>query len=117
MKTKVYSYKKCSTCVKALRYLDQQGVSFDSRDIVEEPPTKTDLEIVLKSYNGDLRRLFNTSGQVYRELKLKDRMNDMTKTEALKLLSQNGKLVKRPFVVKGKKGLVGFKEAEWKSFF
>ena len=116
-KAKIYSYKKCSTCVKALKFLDKKKVSVDPIDITENPPTKKELEVMLKSYDGEIKRLFNTSGVAYRELKIKDKIATMTKTEAFKLLSQNGRLVKRPFVLKGAKGLVGFKEEEWKKLF
>lgn len=116
-RTKIYSYKKCSTCVKALKFLDKKKVAVDTIDITEQAPTKKELELMLKSYDGELKRLFNTSGQVYREMKIKDKIADMTKAEAFKLLSANGKLVKRPFVIKGSQGLVGFKEEEWKKLF
>ena len=114
---KVYSYSKCSTCVKALKYLDGLGLKTKVVDITEKPPSKNELKSMLKSYQGELRRLFNTSGQVYRQMGLKDKMKDMTEAEAFNLLSQNGKLVKRPFLLKGPKGLVGFKQEEWDQVF
>ena len=116
-KPKVYSYKKCSTCVKALKFLDKKKIDTEIFDITEKPPTKKELEVVLKSYDGELKRLFNTSGVAYRENNIKDKLPTMTKAEALTMLSKNGKLVKRPFVVKGANGLVGFKEDEWKKFW
>lgn len=115
-KIKVYSYKKCSTCVKALKFLAKKNVTAEVVDIIEEPPSRDELEIMLKSYEGELKRLFNTSGQVYRDLNIKDQLPVLSKAEAFKLLSKNGKLVKRPFLIKGKQGRVGFKEDEWKSF-
>jgi len=114
---KVYSYKKCSTCVKALKFLDKKNIKARVIDITEQPPSKTELETMLASYNGEMRKLFNTSGVAYRENKLKDKLPDMTKAQAFAMLSKNGKLVKRPFVLKGKKGLVGFKENEWEELF
>ena len=114
---KVYSYKKCSTCVKALKFLDKKKISVETKDITETPPSKKELQLMLKNYDGDIKRLFNTSGQVYREMKIKDKIKDMTAKEAIDLLSKNGKLVKRPFLIDGSAGLVGFKEEEWKSHF
>ncbi len=115
--TKVYSYKKCSTCVKALKFLDKKKVKADVVDITEQPPTKKELETMLKNYDGELKKLFNTSGVSYRENKIKDKLPTMTKAQALTMLSKDGKLVKRPFVLKGTKGIVGFKEEEWSQLF
>ena len=114
---KVYQYKKCSTCVKALKYLDKKGVKSDVHDITEKPPSKKELQFMLGQYNGDIKRLFNTSGVQYRELKIKDKIGTMTPKQAIDLLAGNGKLVKRPFLIAGKQGLVGFKEDEWKNLF
>lgn len=115
-KLKIYSYKKCSTCVKALKYLDAKKMDYDVIDITENPPTKKELEGMLKSYDGDLKRLFNTSGVSYRENNIKEKLPKLTQTQALALLAQDGKLVKRPFLLKGSVGLVGFKKEEWDSF-
>ena len=112
---KVYQYKKCSTCVKALKFLDKKGVSYEAIDITEKPPTKKELKAMLDQYDGQLRKLFNTSGVLYREMKVKDKLPKMTEKEALDLLSRNGKLVKRPFVISNQLGRVGFKEEEWKT--
>ena len=71
---------------------------------------------MLDSYEGNIKKLFNTSGVAYRELKISDKIDSMTKTEAFKLLSTNGKLVKRPFMISKNKGIVGFKEDNWKQF-
>lgn len=117
MKLKVYEYDKCSTCKKALSYLNKRGIAFDKFDITTQPPTKTELKTMLQALGGDLRKLFNTSGQVYREMKLGDKLPKLSETEALALLASNGRLVKRPFVLAGAKGLVGFKEAEWDKMF
>ena len=111
---KVYSYNKCSTCRNAVKFLEKKKVDAKVIDIVSTPPTKTDLKKMLKFYNGELRRLFNTSGIQYRELGLKDKLPKMSEDKALDLLSKNGKLVKRPFLISKDVGLVGFKEDEWK---
>lgn len=114
MALKVYSYKKCSTCVKALKFLQSKKIEPQVIDITEQPPTKKELELMLKNYGGEIKKLFNTSGVAYRENNIKDKLANMSKAEALAMLSKNGKLVKRPFVLKGSKGLVGFIEEEWK---
>jgi Spx/MgsR family transcriptional regulator len=113
MSLKVYQYPNCSTCRKALKWLDARGLDHTAVDITVKPPSKKELKGMLDHYDGDLRRLFNTSGVVYRELKIKDRLAQMTKTEAIDLLSGDGKLIKRPFLLTDHCGLVGFKEDEW----
>lgn len=115
MTLKVYQYPKCNTCRKALKWLDAHSVTVDSIDITEQPPSKIELKEMLKHYNGDLRRLFNTSGQLYREFKIKDELPSMSATEAIDLLSKNGKLIKRPFLLTKHAGLVGFKQEEWET--
>ena len=116
-KVKFYQYAKCSTCVKAKKFLESKGIDYKDIPIVDSPPTKTDLKKMLKSYDGELKKLFNTSGVMYRELKMKDQMQTMTEEKALKLLSEHGKLVKRPFVISDSGSRVGFKEDEWKVLF
>ena len=113
---KVYSYAKCSTCRKALKFLESKGVEHKVIDITEQPPTKAELKKMLGYYDGELKRLFNTSGVQYRELDIKSKLPNMTKDEAIRLLSENGKLVKRPFVLWKQSGLVGFKDVEWNEF-
>lgn len=116
---KVYTYKNCSTCRKATAWLREKGVSFEELPIRETPPTAGELEAVLKAYGGGLRRLFNTSGQDYRALGLKDSLPGMDTSEAVSLLAGNGNLVKRPFLTDAENGLyqVGFREAEWEQIF
>ena len=109
----VYEYAGCSTCKKALKFLDQRGVAYEKIAIVEQPPTITELKRMLAFQGGEIRKLFNTSGQVYRELKLGEKLPAMTEAEALQLLASNGKLVKRPFLLSATQGLVGFSEAAW----
>ena len=114
---KVYEYKKCSTCVKALKFLRTRGVNFEAVDIAAEGPSKNELSKMLGHYKGDLKRLFNTSGQLYRELNVSEKLKSMSQEDALTLLSKHGMLVKRPFVLTPSAGLVGFKEDEWKKVF
>ncbi|MAS97091.1 MAG: ArsC family transcriptional regulator [Verrucomicrobiales bacterium] len=110
---KVYTYSKCSTCRKAVKWLSEKGIEFDEIPIREKPPTKAELKEMLKAYDGELRRLFNTSGQDYRALGLKDKLPGMSESEAITLLAGNGNLIKRPFLLGEGVGLVGFKEADW----
>lgn len=111
---KVYEYSNCSTCKKALKFLDAKQVPYEKIPIVENPPSVDELKQMLSHVGGQIRRLFNTSGQVYREMKLGEKLPEMTETQALRLLSTNGKLVKRPFVLGKNIGAVGFQETEWK---
>ena len=111
---KLYQYPKCSTCRKATKFLQEQGQDFVSIDITQQPPNKTELRKMLKSYDGDIRKLFNTSGVQYRELGMKDRIADMSAAEAVELLSGNGKLIKRPFLLQADgRGIVGFNVDAW----
>lgn len=114
---RLYVYDKCSTCRQALQFLTAKGLPFDSLPIVEKPPSKSELQKMLGYLKGDLRRLFNTSGQQYRELDMATKLPQLSDDAALDLLSRNGKLIKRPFVLFGSGGLVGFKEDEWKQTF
>nr|WP_295903051.1 arsenate reductase family protein [uncultured Bdellovibrio sp.] len=117
---KVYEYAKCSTCVKALKFLDAKKVKYDKLPIVDKAPSQKELKemlAALKERGGSIRNLFNTSGLVYKEMKLSEKLPSMTEAEAIKLLSENGKLVKRPFVIGDDTHLVGFKEDEWKKVF
>jgi arsenate reductase (glutaredoxin) len=111
---KIYSYKGCGTCRNALKYLDAKGVRYELLPIREQPPTVAELEKMLAIYDGDLRKLFNTSGQDYKALNMKEKLPKLSVKEALALLSKNGNLVKRPFVLTAKGGVVGFKPDEWK---
>ena len=110
---KIYTYKNCDTCRKALKWLDAQGMDYEQIAIRESPPTDEELKSMLAAYQGEIRKLFNTSGRDYQALKLKDRLPDMKLPEALKLLAGNGNLIKRPFLLAGNTNLVGFKEEEW----
>jgi arsenate reductase len=116
MKIKVYEYEGCSTCRKALKFLDARGVAYEKAPIVRSPPSTAELKRML-ARAGDLKRLFNTSGVLYREMKLGDKLKTLTEDQALALLAKHGKLVKRPFVLLEDRGLLGFKEAEWSAAF
>ena len=117
MALKFYGYKNCGTCRKALKWLDAQGVAYSEIPIRERPPTKTELKRMLGYLDGDIKKLFNTSGGDYKALKLKDKVPKLSRTEALDLLSRNGNLVKRPFVISGEMGTVGFREDMWRELF
>ena len=108
-------YPKCSTCKKARAWLDDHNVEFDSRHIVEDNPTVDELRLWHKMSDLPLRRMFNTSGMLYRDMQLKDKLPNMTDDEMYELLASNGMLVKRPLVVLDDTVLVGFREKEWAS--
>ncbi|MCW0218260.1 MAG: arsenate reductase family protein [Prosthecobacter sp.] len=112
---KIYAYQGCSTCKNALKWLKAQGIAHEEAAIRETPPTVKELRAMLEAKNGELRLLFNTSGQDYRALGMKDKLPTLSTDEALELLATNGNLVKRPFALDPTAGvhLVGFKEAEW----
>jgi len=116
-KLKIYEYANCSTCKKALKYLDSKKIAYEKIAIVEHPPNVGELKTMLAHLGGELKKLFNTSGQVYRELGLGEKLKTMSQADALKLLAANGKLVKRPFALGPGQGTVGFQEAEWKKKF
>lgn len=111
---KVYVYERCSTCKKALDYLRSTGRDFQVLPIREKPPTKAELKAMLKVYGGKVSKLFNTSGQDYRALGLSAKLPGMGVEQALDLLAKNGNLVKRPFVLAGNTGMVGFRLEEWR---
>lgn len=106
-------YPKCSTCKKAKAFLDERGVAYDERHIVEENPTFDELKKWYEMSDYPLKRFFNTSGMRYREMGLKDKLAHMSEEEQLELLSTDGMLVKRPILVDGERVRVGFKEKEW----
>lgn len=106
-------YPKCSTSQKARKWLNEHKLEYTERDIVEENPTYDELKAWYKQSGIPLKKFFNTSGMLYKEMKLKDKLPLMSEEEQLKMLATNGMLVKRPIVVSGDKVMVGFKEAEW----
>lgn len=109
----VYVYSKCSTCQEALSFLKAKEVAFVQKEITLSPPTVKELEEMLKFQEGKLQKLFNTSGMLYREMQLSEKLKTMSEKEALSLLSQHGMLVKRPFVLAKSFGLVGFRKDDW----
>jgi arsenate reductase (glutaredoxin) len=109
----VYGYRKCSTCQKALRFLERKNIVFIRKEINETPPSLQELKIMLVYVKGNIKKLFNSSGQLYREWQLGEKLKEMPVADALVLLSQHGMLVKRPFVLGEGFGLLGFKEEEW----
>ncbi len=106
-------YPKCSTCQKAKKWLDAQNKDVTVRDIKLEKPTEDELRLWHSKSGLPLKKFFNTSGNLYKELHLKDRLPEMSEDEQLALLASDGMLVKRPIVVDGDTVLVGFKEADW----
>lgn len=106
-------YPKCSTCQKAKKWLDENNLKYTERHIVEDNPTYEDLKDWYSRSGLPLKKFFNTSGLLYKDMKLKDKLPAMSEDEQLKLLATNGMLVKRPVLVNGDTVLLGFKEAEW----
>ena len=109
----IYLYSKCSTCQKALRFVEQKKIECIIKEIKDTPPSIQELQQMLSYKKGDVKKLFNTSGILYREMELTQRLQNMTVNDALKLLQDNGMLVKRPFLLADNFGLVGFREKEW----
>ena len=112
MTVTIYQYPKCGTCRKALKWLDENNIAYESVHIVDNPPSESEQSEL------PIKKFFNTSGKKYRELGLKDKLDDMSDDEKIKLLASDGMLMKRPLVTDGKKSTVGFKEetfeSEWK---
>jgi len=109
---KIYSYSKCGTCRNAIKDLEAKKIKFEVIDITENPPSKNVLKSAVKAKG--LKKLFNTSGVQYRELKIKDRLKSMTEAQAIDLLASNGRLIKRPIVVDKDKITIGFNADEYK---
>ena len=110
-------YPKCSTCQKAKKWLDEHNVEYTERHIVESNPSYEELKLWHEKSGLALKKFFNTSGLLYKELQLKDKLPEMSEEEQLKLLATKRMLVKRPIVVEGDKVLVGFRESEWENLF
>lgn len=106
-------YPKCTTCKRAKKWLDDNGIEYEDRNIKEENPTYDELKKWYSQGSLPLKKFFNTSGMLYRELQLKEKLKTMTEEEQLRLLASDGMLVKRPIVVTDEKILVGFKPDEW----
>ena len=109
----VLVYRKCSTCIRALKWLEENQIAFEERPIVEQNPTYEELKAWHRMSGLPLKKFFNTSGLIYKDMQLKDKLPQMTEEEQLQLLATDGKLVKRPLVVGDGFVLTGFKESEW----
>lgn len=107
------NYPKCSTCRKAKNWLDEHDIKYESRHIVEDNPTAEEIETWYEKSGLPLKRFFNTSGKIYRENKLKDKIPEMSEQEQFDILATDGMLVKRPILVGDDFVLVGFKVKEW----
>ena len=110
-------YPKCSTCQKAKKWLQENKVKFEDRNIVEDNPTTGELKRWIKLSDKDIKKWFNTSGLKYRELKLSQKLNNMTDEGKIDILASDGMLVKRPIFISDKGILIGFKQEEWEKYF
>ena len=110
---KFICYPKCTTCQKAKKWLDDNKIEYELRDIKEENPTFEELTVWYKLSGLQLKKFFNTSGLLYKSMELKDKLPTMSEEEQLKLLATDGMLVKRPLLIGEDFVLVGFKESEW----
>ena len=106
-------YPKCSTCQKAKKWLDAHNITYTDRHIAEDNPSYDELKEWYEKSGLPLKKFFNTSGMIYKEMQLKDKLPAMSEEEQLQLLATNGMLVKRPLIVDGDTIMTGFKEAEW----
>ena len=106
-------YPKCTTCQKAKKWLDEHNISYMERHIAEDNPSCDELKKWYDKSGLPLKKFFNTSGLLYKEMQLKDKLPEMNEEEQIKLLATNGMLVKRPMIIDGDTVLVGFKESEW----
>lgn len=109
-------YPKCSTCQKAKKWLEANKIVFEDRHIVVNNPTKEELQKWIKESGKEIKKWFNTSGLKYKELNLKERVQNMTEAEKIEVLASDGMLVKRPILISNKGILIGFKEEEWEEF-
>ena len=107
-----YSYPKCSTCRKASKWLDQNNIQYKLIDIVKEPPSQKFLELALRQFSSDIKKIFNTRGKIYKSIDID--ILDLTKERMFELLSNDGKLIKRPFlIINESKLILGFNESEY----
>jgi arsenate reductase len=117
VKLKAYAYSRCSTCRKALAFLNGRGTTVEVVDIVTKPPSKAELQRIQKLAGVPIRKLFNTSGQSYRDGRFGERLQSMTDAQAFEALAADGKLIKRPLVVGSDFALVGFDERAYRERF
>ena len=113
MNLQLYFHPKCSTCRKAVAFLEANEIPFKLHDIRQQTPSPAQMQRMLQKQNGGLRKLFNTSGRLYRERRLKEQIDSLSTAAAFDLLSSDGMLIKRPFLIGGESALLGFREAEW----
>lgn len=113
MKYLFIHYPKCSTCKKAKQWLEEHQIDYVGRHIVEENPTADELKKWIHISGQPLKKLFNTSGILYREMSLKDKLGDITEEEQIRLLASNGMLVKRPLLIGENKIMIGFEPQKW----
>ncbi|MCM3783304.1 arsenate reductase family protein [Neobacillus mesonae] len=116
-KLTVYQYSKCGTCRKAVKWLEQQGHDLTLIPIFEEPPAPEKLTELVENSGLDLKKFFNTSGEVYKEMNLKDKLKEMSAEEQIQILASNGRLIKRPIVTDGARVSVGFKEEQFQEMW
>ena len=114
MKNIFIEYPKCTTCKKAKKWLEENKIEFEDRNIIEETPTIEELTEWIKSNELDIKKWFNTSGLKYKELNLKEKLPNMSDEEKIKLLASDGMLIKRPLLITDKGIYIGFKEEKWK---
>ena len=107
------NYPKCGTCQKARKFLEEKGIVFEDRNIKEQNPTAEELKAWIERSGLPIKKFFNTSGMLYRQMELKDKLPNMSEQEMIELLATDGMLVKRPILVADDRVLVGFKQAEW----
>ena len=114
MKYLFLQYPKCSTCVKARKWLEENNVEFDNRHMVEENPSYEELKLWIERSNLPVKKFFNTSGKLYKEMNSKDKVKTESDEDLIKILATNGMLVRRPLIIGEDKVLVGFKEDTYK---
>ncbi|GAB6926803.1 arsenate reductase family protein [Paenibacillus sp. JCM 10914] len=112
---KVYQYPKCGTCRNAVKWLQNEGYELSLQNIFEQAPTTDELEDLIAKSGLELKKFFNTSGEVYKEMNLKDKLAGLTDKEKIELLSSNGRLIKRPIVTDGSQVTVGFKAEQYQA--
>lgn len=113
MKNIFIEYPKCTTCQNAKKWLKENKIEFEERNITEETPTKEELKKWIQESGEEIKKWFNTSGLKYKEMNLKEKLPNMTYEEKIEILSQNGMLIKRPILVTDKEILIGFKKEKW----
>ena len=114
---KIYEYSKCSTCRNAVKWLEAEGYELEKISIYDHPPTVEQIQQWVENQTVDIQTLFNTSGQVYRTMNLKQKLPQLTIQQKIQLLASNGRLIRRPIVVEGQKVTVGFKQQQFEQIW